>query len=315
MTERAVAVLKKVPGLRRMWRGLRAVFSQSDNAHSLERENLMAMLTGIGNAKDTKSLPSDFRVLEVGSGYGGALSLFGDLGFRAVGTEASPHRVQSCRMRGLDVVETSIEDISALAKRGPFDLVYSSHVFEHILDLTGLMAQIAPMVVDGGYIYIEVPNTSVAEGLLKLLHYPYHCHAFSASSLVQLLERHGFKAIRVRMDVNLHVVACKGIAPLDFPELAPQSNLAGLLRGGGAWTQERGRLRVFFDDFEVRIERDNDRSVLYQRPKPYATKTLLENGVPVLGREFILEVEDASEPSFVRWVHPTSRPPIWMKYQ
>jgi SAM-dependent methyltransferase len=291
------------------------MFKRPGVAHSLERENLMAMLTGIGNAKDVKCLPSDYRVLEVGSGYGGALSRFGELGFRAIGTEASRHRVESCRMQGLDVVETSIEDISALAAGGPFDLAYSSHVFEHILDLTGLMAQLASMVVDGGYIYIEVPNTSVAEGLLKLLHYPYHCHAFSAASLVKLLERHGFRTVRVRMDVNLHVLACKGIAPLDFPEFAPQSNLAGLLRGGGTWTRERGRLAVFFDDFEVKIEREYDRNVIYQRPRPYATKTLLKNGVPVLGREFVVEIEDASEPSFVQWVHPTPRPPIWMKYQ
>jgi SAM-dependent methyltransferase len=315
LSDRAVAVLKKAPGLRRLYRGLRDIVSPPRNTHSLERENLMAMLAGIGNAKGMKFLPRGYRVLEIGSGYGGALTLFNELGFAAVGTEASPHRVEFCRMRGLDVVETSIEDVSALSRQGPFDLVYSSHVFEHILDLSGLMSQLAPMVADGGYIYIEVPNTSVAEGLLKLLHYPYHCHAFSSSSLGKLLERHGFGTVRVHMDVNLHVLACKGIATFDFPAFPSHSNISGLLRGNGAWTHERGRQRMLFDDFDVKIKCEDDGRVVYQRPRPYATQTLLKDGVPILGREFILEVEDASAPSLVRWVHPTAQAPIWMKYQ
>jgi hypothetical protein len=116
------------------------------------------------------------------------------------------------------------------------------------------------------------------------------------------------------MDVNLHVVACKGIAAFDFPDFVPHSNISGLLRGNGSWVNERGKIRVVFDDFDMKIEREDGR-VLHQRSRPYATKPLLKEGVPILGREFLLEVEDVSEPSLVRWVHPTLQSPIWMKYQ
>lgn len=315
LKENIVQSLRKITVLRRLYRGLREVISPPDYTHSLERENLITMLTGIGNARGMKFLPRGSRVLEIGCGYGGALAIFKEIGFKAIGTEASPHRVAFCRDRGMNVVETSIEDISMVAAHGPFDVIYSSHVFEHILDISGLMTQLGGLVAEHGYIYIEVPNSSVAEGLGKFLHYPYHCHVFSAASLTRLLERYGFRTVRLKMDVNLQVIACKGVEAFDFPPFPPQSSVMGLLRGGGTWTSEKGPLRMFFDDFDVRIQREDDGRVVYQRSRPYATKTRMEGEVPILGRDFIVEVEDAAETQPVRWVHSTPQAPIWMKFQ
>lgn len=277
---------------------------------------MLCMLAGLGSAGAIKQLAQGGRVLELGSGHGGALSILKEAGFEAVGTEASEYRVAQCRERGLDVVQTPIDDLSAVASRGPFDFLYSCHVVEHLLDPFGTLEQAVALVRDGGYVYLEVPHAAVAEGLVKLLHYPLHSQVFCISSMTALLGRMGLTVTRIHADVNLHVVAQKGVDDFDFPSLRGSADPLGFLRGSGRWLESPGQLSIYFDDWHVRIERP-DGDLVYDRARPYATRPYQPGKPSPLGRTFAVDVQKAGDDEFwpIRFIHAGDRAPIWMKYQ
>jgi len=310
--------IRQIPGVRRSWRSLHAALREEARRpdRDMRSEEVLCMLAGLGSASRIKGLPSGGSVLELGAGHGGALTAFQEAGFVAVGTEASAYRAQGCREQGLDVVQTPIDDVSPVAERGPFDFIYSSHVVEHLLDPAKTLAQAVGLLRDGGYVYLEVPHSSAAESLLKLLHYPFHCHCFSLSSMAALMARLDLALVRIHADVNLHVVAQKAARGFDFPDPSVTDDRWRLLRGEGRWLETEGRIVFHFDDWHVRIERPGE-GILYDRPAPYATRRFDPERPSPLGRTFLLDVRRDEDEGLwpVRWIHPTDRAPIWMKFQ
>jgi cyclopropane fatty-acyl-phospholipid synthase-like methyltransferase len=148
------------------------------------------------------------NVLEIGCGLGGTLQLYKSFGLSPVGIDASPQRVAYCRADGLNVMEVPLSDISAVGALGPFDLITSLHVLEHIVDLNRHLTQILELSHDGTYLYFEVPN-SLQENIFSRSFDPVHVHVFSLRSLTCLLAKYGFTVIRIFQDLNTHVLAVR----------------------------------------------------------------------------------------------------------
>lgn len=270
---------------------------------------LLQMISGLGPVEGD-SFPAGRKLLEIGSGYGAALAFFRDAGLEVYGTEASAHRAAACRALGLDVQQTSITNLDPVAHHAPFDFVYSSHVFEHLTDLDRMMAGVARLVKEGGFVYIEVPHSLLAEDLVLRSHIPVHLHMFSAASLIAVLQRAGLQPVRVLADVNLHVVAHKGEIATPIGRTRIPTMPEDLVHGLESVAGEQGDVRVRFDQYQIDVSRADDNATLYSRPFPYGNLTSVDGD----RNEFRLRFDGADESQWpIRFVHATPQPPIWVK--
>ncbi len=138
----------------------------------------------------------EMRILEIGSGYGGALSQLRNLGFKNLrGIEASEKRQQVCSDQlGLNVSLTTsekMESVPEIATGAPYDAIFSWHVIEHVFDLEETFSAISRLLRPGGVLVVGVPNFE-HEHLVYLAHFLPHIHCFTEKSFVTLLMKFGF---------------------------------------------------------------------------------------------------------------------------
>jgi 2-polyprenyl-3-methyl-5-hydroxy-6-metoxy-1,4-benzoquinol methylase len=269
---------------------------------------LLQMVSGLGDVSGD-AFPRGSKLLEIGAGYGAALEFFTAAGLETYGTEASAHRVAACRAKGLRVTQTSILDLNPVAPHGPFDFVYSQHVFEHLTDLDEVMKSVEPLVKPGGFIYIEVPHSPLAEDIVLRSHIPVHAHLFSAASLTALLQRSGFRPVRVLADVNLHVVAQKGEVDTPLAGVHIPARPEDLVHGLRQIISE-GDVRVRYDQYHVEITRERDGSRLFTRAFPYGNNNAVDGDC----NEFVLRADENDGDEWpLRFEHDSARAPIWVK--
>ena len=282
-----------------------------------QEARMLSMVAGIGDSKDFNRIRLPAKLLEIGCGHGASLVAFREAGFDVYGTEASAHRVDLCRAKGLRVEQTDIVDFAAIAPHAPFDVVYSAHVFEHLTDLEAFMTRLTPLVKPGGMIYVEVPHSHVTEHILHRTHVPVHCHLFSARSLATLLHRFGFDVARVLLDMNLHIVAVNQHVPAEFPAVHVDTEPDALARGLQVMRPEHGALRIDYDHYRMAISRADNGTVLSERPRVSGTAQLNRPGSDRLVNSFVVTVdrEAADDRWPIRFVHETPLPPMWLKRQ
>jgi 2-polyprenyl-3-methyl-5-hydroxy-6-metoxy-1,4-benzoquinol methylase len=91
-------------------------------------------------------------VLDVGCGTGAMLAGFRSAGCRVRGLEYADAAIEFCRNRGLDVTKFDLEKDEAAPSTGPYDLVISMEVAEHLPESVAdrYVALLASMVAPGG---------------------------------------------------------------------------------------------------------------------------------------------------------------------
>ena len=135
------------------------------------------------------------RILDIGSAWGFFLSVCRQRGWDAWGVD--PARVESDYARrrfGLPVTTGTLMDARFPAQY--FDVVTLWHVFEHLLDPPAELAEIRRILKPGGLLVINVPTARS----LKDFDYgpvPLHCWYFERTTLSALVERDGFRVVRV----------------------------------------------------------------------------------------------------------------------
>lgn len=148
-----------------------------------------------------------FRVLDVGASSGEFLEAALAAGWEAVGVEPSSDGVNAALSKGLNVVQSSAEELPF--EDGTFDLVHSNHVFEHLADPLAAAREVFRVLKPGGRVFIEVPNqfdniqffryrlmgnVPVRERNIRSIH---HLVFFSRKSLYNLLKKAGFENIEI----------------------------------------------------------------------------------------------------------------------
>jgi SAM-dependent methyltransferase len=181
------------------------------------------------------------RILDVGCGYGSMLDAFRRRGYTNLfGVEPSDRRAQVARAAGFSISHGTTEsmlDDPIITKNAPFDLVVSTHAFEHVFDVQRSLASIARVTRPGGLLCINVPHQE-AEHFIQMAHYLPHIHSFSTESLRAAMERNGFDAIYD--DSSLRVIGRRR------DDKAAHD-------GGDTNGVQRGRLRLkFIRDFDLR---------------------------------------------------------------
>lgn len=135
-------------------------------------------------------------VFDIGCGAGGMLLPFRDAGWSVYGCDIGGNYLDRGRQAGL-VLEHGGSEV--LTKYGKADLVILSHVLEHLPDPDTTLQEIADLLVDDGFLYIEVPgifniHKTYKDFLLFLQN--AHLYHFTLTTLHTLLARNSFQLMK-----------------------------------------------------------------------------------------------------------------------
>ena len=148
-------------------------------------------------------------LVDVGAGYGTFCEEAQRLGAfeRVVALEPEPHLAETCRGKGLEVIEAPVEQ----AALGTADVVTSFEVLEHLFSPRAFVEQCARVLRPGGLLMLTCPNVygfDVATlGELSATVDAEHLNYLHPASLGALLERCGFVVVESqtpgRLDAEL----------------------------------------------------------------------------------------------------------------
>ena len=167
-------------------------------------------------------------LVDVGAGFGTFCEEVGALGIfdRVVALEPEPHLAETCRRKGIDVVESPVEQAGDAL--GRVDVVTSFEVLEHLFSPRAFVERCAELLNPGGLVVITCPNGNGFD--IEILREQSatvdaeHINYLNPGSLGALLEACGFEVLEAttpgRLDAELvrkRVVS--GDVSLDSPFL------------------------------------------------------------------------------------------------
>ena len=150
-------------------------------------------------------------LLEVGAGFGIFCEEIQKTGVfqRVIGVEPTPDLAQTCRSRGIEIIEKPIEQISFGNDR--MDVVVNFEVIEHLFSPRNFLHNCYELLVDGGIFIVTCPNVKgfdivTLENKSSAVDNE-HLNLFHLGSLTRLLESCGFEVIQKetpgRLDAEL----------------------------------------------------------------------------------------------------------------
>ena len=153
--------------------------------------------------------------VEIGCGHGEILAYVRDeLGCQALGVEPSRSQAAAAAQRfGLNMQQT---DLDGVALPGPpAKLLVLSHVLEHFHDPRAALARCRELLVEEGWVFIEVPNILNPHPRKRLSTWlaVEHMYYYSATTLGRLLTEAGFRVTQSDSKSYVRVLAQKTAAP------------------------------------------------------------------------------------------------------
>ncbi len=136
--------------------------------------------------------------LDVGCGVGGSVKELAERGWQAYGVEPDPMLGRAGSERfGVPIATDFVND--ALFPGVDFDLVFSIHTFEHLLDPLDVVRCARALLTrsgsGGGLIFVSVPTYAHATHGAWAWMNTSHTYLFTARSLGNLLARGGFRVL------------------------------------------------------------------------------------------------------------------------
>jgi SAM-dependent methyltransferase len=151
-----------------------------------------------------RHLPAGGAFFEVGCADGALLERVRARGHTVGGVEVSRDACERAWAKGLDVVHGTVDELRSDRR---WDVVFMSHVIEHVLDPVDTMARVRDLLKPGGVAYVETPNVGSLDARLwgehwGLVHYPRHLYLFTRATLRRLVEGAGLVVERQRWEIN-----------------------------------------------------------------------------------------------------------------
>lgn len=139
-------------------------------------------------------------LLEVGAGFGTFCSevMSRNLFERVIAVEPTPNLAETCRKRGLEVIEKPVEQIE-LDGDGGFDIVANFEVIEHLFRPAEFISDMAKLLRPAGLLVITCPNgmgfdiETLGNASNTVDH--EHLNYFNPASLTLLLSRQGLEVL------------------------------------------------------------------------------------------------------------------------
>ena len=133
--------------------------------------------------------------LEIGAGHGGFCEAVKELDFFNTITAIEPtaHLAQTCREKGLEVVESTLEEYQTDKK---YDVVVAYEVIEHLHDPGLFIKRCAGLLATNGLLFLSFPNIDGFDvrvlGVTASSFQYGHLNYFSPPSISHLLFKYGF---------------------------------------------------------------------------------------------------------------------------
>lgn len=127
------------------------------------------------------------NVIEIGSGDGLLLSMFKNDNAKVYGIEYSKKYKNYAKNKyGISLINDDFFNIE-----GEYDLLIMSHVFEHFIDFNKVYKKVNQLLKNGGYFYIEVPNSpkpnEISTSELSSYLNSTHIHNFDKENLIKTI--------------------------------------------------------------------------------------------------------------------------------
>jgi SAM-dependent methyltransferase len=153
------------------------------------------------------------RFLDIGCGEGSVLIDALKRGWEVYGLDIYDNRNDEAKNEKIHFTKSDLFNSSF--PDGHFDCIYLDSVLEHVLDPMRLLLEIRRILVDGGCVYIAVPNEdSLYNDFRKIIFTimgkhdlstrakpfisPYHVVGFNKKTLKSILDKCGFETLRLR---------------------------------------------------------------------------------------------------------------------
>ena len=138
------------------------------------------------------------RLLEIGAGDGYLLKTARDAGWQVEGLELSRPRVERAKKWfDLDLVQ---DDLSSLSLQiGGYDAVVMFQLIEHVHDPRALIRRSFELLKPGGVLMMSTPNVLAYARKVRDVNswrIPRHLFFFTPMTLVQTVEKAGFKVLK-----------------------------------------------------------------------------------------------------------------------
>ncbi|MEQ1719741.1 MAG: class I SAM-dependent methyltransferase [Nitrosomonas sp.] len=144
------------------------------------------------------------KVLDIGAGYGEKILPFREHGHEVYCTEATPGRAEYLRRNVTpNVFLGALDDPEVqkqLIQHGPYDLIFSYHVVEHIYNPTEELQILKQIASKDAIFYLAIPEF-YKEGILNNIYQMEHVESFSRNSGKYLLKQLGFKTVCAEDDL------------------------------------------------------------------------------------------------------------------
>jgi SAM-dependent methyltransferase len=118
-------------------------------------------------------------------------------GWEAVGIEPSRWAAESARARGLSIFNGTLEEY--VPEEGPFDVVVSWDVWEHLEDPVGALGRAYQLLRPGGLFVFTTVNLGGLGRKLFRGRWPWfmrmHLHYFTRESLTRMVRGSGFEVL------------------------------------------------------------------------------------------------------------------------
>jgi len=116
-------------------------------------------------------VPANSRVLDLGVADGSVASVLTRMGCRVWGVDIDPDAAEAAREICEEVIVADLNavDLSACLPGRRFDVVLMLDVLEHLSDPAAVVGRLSPLLEDGGWAIISLPNVAHASVRLALL--------------------------------------------------------------------------------------------------------------------------------------------------
>jgi len=134
-------------------------------------------------------------LLEIGSGAGQSLFYFEKMGFNVMGIEPDSRNVEilNQKLKQGHCINGFIEETEIA---GSYDVIWISHVFEHLIRPNILLKRCREILRDNGIIFIEIPECENPKILKQSIYENPSTFHFTKKTLSNVVQNVGYKIIK-----------------------------------------------------------------------------------------------------------------------